>query len=234
MNGVFGRSVDVNVYVYSEPKYTTIRWYKNTTLLKQSTKYSMTENMMIVYDDFHGKEVQLDGYKLNLVIKELRFEDAAVYKLQLSNGIGHLVEHNLILEIGHIPQTPTNITVVSVGGSSLTIQWVHVDDRELHLVYHIAYKLSISSTWIRKEMITKETGNKELLYTLAGLQTSTYYDVRILAENSFNKSLPSTVITAQTLSKENTPNAIQSASIPIVALGTSSTIITIVAWLIVG
>lgn len=100
MIGMIGRSVDVNVYVYSEPKYTTISWYKNTTLLKQSAKYSMTENMLIVYDDFHGKEVQLDGYKLTLVIYELRFEDAAVYKLQLSNGIGNLVEHNLVLEIG--------------------------------------------------------------------------------------------------------------------------------------
>lgn len=35
-------------------------------------------------------------------------------------------------------------------------------------------------------------------------------------------------------SVENTDNAIQSASIPMVALGTSSTIITIVAWLVVG
>ncbi|CAG2192879.1 unnamed protein product [Mytilus edulis] len=187
INGVFGRTVYVNVYVYSEPKYTTIRWYKNTNLLKQSAKYSMTENMMIVYDDFHGKEVQLDGYRLTLVINELRFEDAAVYKLQLSNGIGDIVEHNLILEIGHIPQTPTNITVVSVGETSFTIQWNHVDNRELHIMYYIEYKLSIASTWIHKEMITKETVNQELLYILAGLQKSTYYDVRILAENSFNK-----------------------------------------------
>ncbi|XP_052069203.1 uncharacterized protein LOC127708382 [Mytilus californianus] len=190
MIGVIGRSVDVNVYVFSEPKHTKIRWYKNTVLLKQSAKYNMTENMMIVNDNFHGREVQLDGYRLTLVINELRFEDAAVYKLQLSNGIGNLVEHNLILEIGHIPQTPTNITVVSVEETSLTIQWVHVDDIELHLMYQIEYKLSISSTWIHKEMISKET--------------------------------------------ENTVNAIQSVSSSMVALGTSSTIITIVAWLVVG
>ncbi|XP_071132689.1 uncharacterized protein [Mytilus edulis] len=194
MNGVFGRSVYINVYVYSKPKYTAIRWYKTTTLLKQSAKYSMTEKMMILYDNFHGKEVQLDGYKLTLVISELRCEDAAVYKLLLLNGIGHLVEHNLILEIRHIPQTPTNITVVSVGETSVTIQWDHLDYKELHIMYHIDYKLSISSTWISKEIITTKAGNKGLLYILVGLQTSTYYDVRVLAENSFNKSLPSIAI----------------------------------------
>lgn len=100
-----------------------------------------------------------------------------------------------------IPQTPTNITVVSVGETSFTIQWNHVDDKELHIMYYIEYKLSIASTWIYKEMITKETGNQELLYILAGLQTSTYYDVRISAVNSFNKSLPSIAITVQTTSK---------------------------------
>ncbi|CAC5384324.1 TTN [Mytilus coruscus] len=158
MIGVIGRSGDVNVYVSSEPKYTTIRWYKNKALLKESAKYSMTENMMIVNDDFHGREVQLDGYRLTLVINELRFEDAAVYKLQLSNGIGNFVDHNLFLNIGNIPQTPRNITVISDRKTSLTIQWIPVDKA----------------------------------------------------------------------------NAIQSASIPMVALGTSPTIITIVAWLVVG
>lgn len=57
--------------------------------------------------------------------------------------------------------------------------------------------------WIRKEINVKdiEIGNTKLLYKLVGLQTSTYYDVRIVAENSFNKSLPSAIITAKTLSK---------------------------------
>ncbi|XP_071133273.1 protein turtle-like [Mytilus edulis] len=229
LNGVIGRSVDVNVYVFSEPKYTTFRWYKNTTLLKQSAKYNMNENRVIVNDDFHGREVQLDGYRLTLVIDWLRFEDAAVYKLQLSNAIGNLVEHNMILKLGHIPHPPSNITVVSVGETSLTIQWMHVDDKDMHLMYHIEYKVAVSLTWIRKE-----TGNKGLLYTLDGLQTSTYYNVRVLAENSFNKSLPSLSITAQTLSKGNKANDIQSATIPVVALATSSTIITIVVWFVLG
>ncbi|CAC5384326.1 unnamed protein product [Mytilus coruscus] len=232
MTGMIGKSVNVNIYVFSEPKYTFIKWYRNTTPLSQSAKFSMLEKIMIVDDDFHDKGVQLDGYKLTLVINAFRIEDATFYRLLLSNGIGDLVEHFMFLEIGNIPQTPTNITVVSVGETRLTIQWVPVDE-DFHLIYHIEHKLSISSTWIRNEINVRdiEIGNTKLLYTLVGLQISTYYDVRILAENSFNKSLPSAIITVQTLSKAN---ALQSASIPMVALGTSSTIITIVAWLVLG
>ncbi|XP_071132688.1 protein turtle-like [Mytilus edulis] len=233
---MIGTNVDVDIYAFSEPKYTFIKWYRNTTPLSQSAKFNMLEKIMIVDDDFHGKGVQLDGYKLTLVINAFRIEDATFYRLLLSNGIGEVVEHIMFLEIGNIPQTPKNITIVSVGETGLTIQWVPVDDEDYQLIYHIEHKLSISSMWVRKEINVRdiEISNTKLLYELVGLQTSTYYDVRIVAENSFNKSLPSAIITAKTLSKANTDNAIQSASIPMVALGTSSTIITIVAWLVVG
>ncbi|XP_063447530.1 nephrin-like isoform X2 [Mytilus trossulus] len=235
MTVMIGKNADVNLYVLSEPKYTSIKWYRNTTLLSQSAKYSMLEKIMIVDDDFHGKVVQLDGYKLTLVINAFRIEDATFYRLLLSNGIGDVVEHIVFLEIGNFPQTPKHITVVSVEQTRLTIQWDPVIDDDFRLIYHIEHKLSISSMWIRKEIDGRdiEIGNTKLLYKLVGLQTSTYYDVRIVAENSFNKSLPSAIITAKTLSKENTENAIQSASIPMVAMGASSTIITIVAWLVV-
>lgn len=81
----------------------------------------------------------------------------------------------------------------------MTVQWVHVDEGKLHMLYHIEYKLSISSTWIHKEMITKETRSKELIYILAGLQTATYYDVRIVAE------IVSTKVCHQQLSQYRLP-----------------------------
>lgn len=100
MTVMIGKNVDVNLYVLSEPKYAFIKWYSNTTLLSQSAKYSMLEKIMIVDDDFHGKIVQLDGYKLTLVINAVRIEDATFYRLLLSNGIGDVVEHIVFLEIG--------------------------------------------------------------------------------------------------------------------------------------
>ena len=62
--GEFGRNVDINVYIYSIPKYTTPRWYRGNTTVSSSTKYVMLEGLAIVNDTFRGKDVQLDGYML--------------------------------------------------------------------------------------------------------------------------------------------------------------------------
>jgi hypothetical protein len=35
--GEFGKNVDINVYVYSIPKYTTPRWYRGNTTVSSST-----------------------------------------------------------------------------------------------------------------------------------------------------------------------------------------------------
>jgi hypothetical protein len=60
----FGGNVDINVYVYSIPKYTTLMWYRGNTPVTTSTKYVMSETPAIVNDTFHGKDVQLDGYSI--------------------------------------------------------------------------------------------------------------------------------------------------------------------------
>jgi hypothetical protein len=48
--GVFYRNVDINVYVYSIPKYTTLRWYKGNIPVSSSTKYVVSERPAIVND----------------------------------------------------------------------------------------------------------------------------------------------------------------------------------------
>lgn len=98
--GEIGKNCHLIVFVYSEPKYTSISWYKNRTQVTLSAKYKILDEITIVKADFHGKEVQLDGYKLVLVINSLGTEDASLYRLKLSNGIGNSVEHKMFLEIG--------------------------------------------------------------------------------------------------------------------------------------
>jgi hypothetical protein len=97
--GEFGKNVDINVYVYSMPKYTTARWYGGNTQVSPSTKYVMSDPPAIVNDTFHGKDVQLDGYSVVLTIKTVKESDFNVsYRLQLSYGASQTVEYTVLLE----------------------------------------------------------------------------------------------------------------------------------------
>jgi hypothetical protein len=99
--GEFGNNVDINIYVYSIPKYTTPRWYIGNTPVSSSTKYVMSERAAIVNDTFHGKDVQLDGYSGVLTITNLKKSDLNVsYRLQLSHGASQTVQYTVLLESG--------------------------------------------------------------------------------------------------------------------------------------
>jgi hypothetical protein len=97
--GEFGKNVDINVYVYSIPKYTTKQWYRGNIPMSTSTKYVVSESLAIVNDTFHGKDVQLDGYSVVLTINNLMESDFNVsYRLQLSYGASQTVHYTLLLE----------------------------------------------------------------------------------------------------------------------------------------
>ena len=97
--GEFGGNVDINVYVYSIPKYKTKTWYIGNKPVSPSTKYSMSDPPAIVNDTFHGKDVQLDGYSVMLTIKNLKESDFNVsYRLQLSYGASQTVQYTVLLE----------------------------------------------------------------------------------------------------------------------------------------
>ena len=98
-NGEFGRNVDINVYVYSIPKYTTQRWYKGNTTVSSSTKYVMLEGLAMVNDTFHGKDVQLDGYSVVLTFQNLKEPDFNVsYRSPLWYGASQTVQYTVLLE----------------------------------------------------------------------------------------------------------------------------------------
>ena len=97
--GEFGKNIDINVYVYSIPKYTTLRWYRGNTQVSPSTKYVVSERPAIVNDTFHGKDVQLDGYSVMLTIKNVNVSDFNVsYRLQLSYGASQALQYTVLLE----------------------------------------------------------------------------------------------------------------------------------------
>ena len=98
-HGEFGKNVDINVYVYSIPKYTTPRWYRGNTPVSTSTKFVVSERPAIVNDTFHGKDVQLDGYCIMLTIQNLKESDFnVIYRLQLSYGVNQTVQYTVLLE----------------------------------------------------------------------------------------------------------------------------------------
>ena len=93
------KNVDINVYVYSIPKYTTSRWYRGNIHVSSPTKYVMSERAAIVNDTFHGKDVQLDGYSVILTINNLKESDFNVsYRLLLSYGASQSVQYTVSLK----------------------------------------------------------------------------------------------------------------------------------------
>jgi len=97
--GEFDKNVDINVYVYSIPKYTTLRWSRGNIQVSPSTKYVVSERAAIVNDTFHGKDVQLDGYSVMLTINNLKESDFNVsYRLQLSYDASQTVEYTVLLK----------------------------------------------------------------------------------------------------------------------------------------
>ena len=97
--GEFGNNVNINVYVYSIPKYTTKQWYRGNIPVSSSTKYVVSDSLTIVNDTFHGKDVQLDGYSVKLTINNLKESDFnAMYRLQLSYGVSQTVHHSVLLK----------------------------------------------------------------------------------------------------------------------------------------
>ena len=97
--GKFGKNADIIVYVYSIPIYKTRQWYMVNMPVSSSTKYVVSERAAIVYDTFHGKDVQLDGYSVMLTITNLKESDFnVIYRLHLSYGISQTVQYTVLLE----------------------------------------------------------------------------------------------------------------------------------------
>ena len=95
--GQYGKEVNIEVSVYSVPKYSTTTWLKNGSALPRSSKYKTSEVSDVIRDTFYSKDVQLDGYRFLLSIYNLEKTDFVNYTLRLNNGVGQTVDHIVVL-----------------------------------------------------------------------------------------------------------------------------------------
>ncbi|CAC5359018.1 unnamed protein product [Mytilus coruscus] len=122
--GEIGKTVDIVVHVFSVPKYIFNAWFNNGKQIQTSTKFLFSESSTEVEDVFHGKTVQVDGYKSILTINDLTNEDFTNYTLILENGIGKSVEHTVVLVLS-TPLKPeplsSGVIIGAVCGSLISI-----------------------------------------------------------------------------------------------------------------
>ncbi|CAC5403968.1 unnamed protein product [Mytilus coruscus] len=184
--GKFGTDTKLYVNVYSIPKYSSIRWYRGKTYLVPN-KYVTTEEPIMVTDVFHGVEVQLDGYRVTLTILGLQEIDFNIYTLRLYYD-SQYVQHEVILEHASAPETPSNFTVIGLGENSITVQWIPGYDRGQSQTFYIEYRIIGRSVWMFHEIVSSNKLDFPKVYTLFGLQEKTSYELRMYAENIFNRS----------------------------------------------
>lgn len=97
--GEINKAVDINVNVYSVPKFNSFIWtYHGKLITQNSAKHEASTSPTIFKDEFHGMEVQLDGFNVTLTIHDLTYSDFANYTVTLKNGFG-TVKHTITLEI---------------------------------------------------------------------------------------------------------------------------------------
>jgi hypothetical protein len=84
------------------------------------------------------------------------------------------------------PQAPTNFTIVSFTDTSIVVEWIPGYDGGHEQTFNIQYRIvNESKIWFTQ---TIPQYNRHT-YTLSGLQGDTGYELRMLAENKFYRSL---------------------------------------------
>ena len=84
------------------------------------------------------------------------------------------------------PQTPTNLTIVSFTDTSIVVEWIPGYDGGHEQTFNIQYRIvNESKIWFTQKI---PQYNRHT-YTLFGLQGDTGYELRMLAENKFYRSL---------------------------------------------
>jgi hypothetical protein len=83
------------------------------------------------------------------------------------------------------PQTPTNFALVSSTDTSIVVEWIPGYNGGPEQTFRIQYRIiNESKMWITQEI---PEYNKQT-YILSDLQGDTWYELRMFAENKFDKS----------------------------------------------
>lgn len=102
VHGTFEQTVEIQVKVFSVPKYNSVSWYRgiNRDLkINPSAKYSLTELSGIVKGNFHNTAVDLDGFILTLQINNLTIDDFNTYTIKIEHNYGSPAEYTINLEL---------------------------------------------------------------------------------------------------------------------------------------
>ncbi|VDI47025.1 Hypothetical predicted protein [Mytilus galloprovincialis] len=187
--GEIDKAVDINVNVYSVPKFKRFIWtYHGIQITQNSAKYETSTSPSIVKDDFHGTEVQLDGFNVTLTIHNLIYSDFGNYTVTLKNGFG-TVEQTITLEITGIPETPGNFSMRTTSTTSITIVWDpnsgggHV--QTFYIQFRVQGYLSWTAVSAGEEGINKQ--KRRRTYKLKNLQEGQTYELRMFSENTAGK-----------------------------------------------
>jgi hypothetical protein len=83
------------------------------------------------------------------------------------------------------PQTPTNFTLVGSTDTSIVIEWIPEYNGGHVQTFNIQYRIvNETKTWLPQKI---PQYNRQT-YTLSGLQSNTWYELRMFAENKFDRS----------------------------------------------
>ncbi|CAC5359013.1 unnamed protein product [Mytilus coruscus] len=197
--GKFGKSTELNVNVYSIPKYSRISWYiNNTQLVHVSNKYAIKEVPAIVKDMFHDVDVLLDGYRVTLTILDLQEIDFINYTLRLYYS-SQYVEHDVTVESASAPENPSYFFITSSSETRITVQWIPGYDGGHTQMFYIEYRISGTNAWFPQKIKTNNQLDSHNLYTLSKLQDKTTYELRMYAKNKFNQSQHTDIQKTKTL-----------------------------------
>lgn len=115
-----------------------------------------------------------------------------IYNFQLiasnTSGSSNPVSLNGV-QTGAPPDSPTNIVVSSVTGSSIGLSWSPVSGAAS---YSVSYQLSSDSTWT---FFGNAAGTSVVV---VGLKATTIYNFQIIATNTYGSSTPGVINTIQT------------------------------------
>ncbi|XP_076112553.1 nephrin-like isoform X1 [Mytilus galloprovincialis] len=188
--GELDKAVNISVNVYSLPKFTSFGWTRNGKPITTQNliKYESSSYPTIVSHNFHGKEVQLEGYSVTLRVYGLTAEDFTIYTLTLTSGFGNIIK-SFSLESSSVPETPGNFSKTDSAATSVTVQWDPRSSGGYKQTFYMQYRVQGLLEWIT--VIVGEEDINELkrrrTYKLRNLKEVQAYELKMYAENTAEK-----------------------------------------------